>query len=564
MEESIKDAVSTLDKEVFDSFKRRDKKWTKQLNDPEAAISPPTATTSSVPPTSAPGFPSANHPRTSTTSRIINRATDGEFCATTPNGPDFDTIFFILPFSREQLGSTQGLSISPSTPPTNRIEVREHHGLLYQQIQKGDDTYKIQLVVPKTLIQQTVTVVGVIGGSVILPCSSKEPQPRVEDITVNWKHLDSLSVYDIIKGKGSVEEQHPKYKNRAESVAKQYQKGDFSLKLKNLQYNDTGNYQCYITAESEVETVELLIEGLYYCVTTDSPPKYSDGTRLHITDPTLNLDSKNYTVGNHTVVKCIEKDQSHLLIILISAVFNGVLIIVIIGLVKVFVLGSKRTRDDLKRSQDPHLQQPQVLDLEQPQILSQVQQQTTNTVEEPLDLIPLSLDERIYVKMRNDRETSRLYYCVTTDAPPKYSNGTDYTSLNLKPHMFINNVTIDDSGPYYCVTTDLPTQNTVMAPDYTTLQQTTNTVEEPLDLIRLSLDERIYVKMRNDRELRGRLHAYDQHLNMILGDVEETVTTVEIDEETYEEIYKSTKRNIPMLFVRGDGVVLVAPPLRVG
>ncbi|XP_057560600.1 U6 snRNA-associated Sm-like protein LSm3 [Hippopotamus amphibius kiboko] len=95
-------------------------------------------------------------------------------------------------------------------------------------------------------------------------------------------------------------------------------------------------------------------------------------------------------------------------------------------------------------------------------------------------------------------------------------------------------------------------------------QQTTNTAEEPLDLIRLSLDERIYVKMRNDRELRGRLHAYDQHLNMILGDVEETVTTIEIDEETYEEIYKSTKRNIPMLFVRGDGVVLVAPPLRVG
>ena len=29
-------------------------------------------------------------------------------------------------------------------------------------------------------------------------------------------------------------------------------------------------------------------------------------------------------------------------------------------------------------------------------------------------------------------------------------------------------------------------------------------VEEPLDLIRLSLDERIYVKMRNERELRGR------------------------------------------------------------
>jgi hypothetical protein len=32
--------------------------------------------------------------------------------------------------------------------------------------------------------------------------------------------------------------------------------------------------------------------------------------------------------------------------------------------------------------------------------------------------------------------------------------------------------------------------------------------------------------------------AYDQHLNMVLGDVEETITTVEVDDETYEEIIK--------------------------
>ncbi|KAI1303117.1 U6 snRNA-associated Sm-like protein LSm3 [Halotydeus destructor] len=88
------------------------------------------------------------------------------------------------------------------------------------------------------------------------------------------------------------------------------------------------------------------------------------------------------------------------------------------------------------------------------------------------------------------------------------------------------------------------------------------TVEEPLDLIRLSLDERIYVKLRNGRELKGRLHAYDQHLNMVLGDVEETVTTIEIDDETYEEQYKTAKRKVAMLFVRGDGVILISPPLR--
>ncbi|XP_048437153.1 sm-like protein LSM3A [Pyrus x bretschneideri] len=107
-------------------------------------------------------------------------------------------------------------------------------------------------------------------------------------------------------------------------------------------------------------------------------------------------------------------------------------------------------------------------------------------------------------------------------------------------------------------------------------------VKEPLDLIRLSLDERIYVKLRSDRELRGKLiccfdttmimemtmvlvvtfAAYDQHLNMILGDVEEIVTSVEIDDETYEEIVRTTKRMVPFLFVRGDGVILVSPPLR--
>ena len=50
----------------------------------------------------------------------------------------------------------------------------------------------------------------------------------------------------------------------------------------------------------------------------------------------------------------------------------------------------------------------------------------------------------------------------------------------------------------------------------------------------------------------------------VLGDVEETITTVEIDEDTYEELFKSTKRSIQMLFVRGDGVILVSPPTRPG
>jgi U6 snRNA-associated Sm-like protein LSm3 len=43
---------------------------------------------------------------------------------------------------------------------------------------------------------------------------------------------------------------------------------------------------------------------------------------------------------------------------------------------------------------------------------------------------------------------------------------------------------------------------------------------------------------------RGALQAYDQHLNMVLGEVEETVTKNEIDAETDEEIIKVTSPRV--------------------
>ena len=44
------------------------------------------------------------------------------------------------------------------------------------------------------------------------------------------------------------------------------------------------------------------------------------------------------------------------------------------------------------------------------------------------------------------------------------------------------------------------------------------------------------MKMRNNREFQGRLHVYDQDVNIMLRDVEETVITREIDEETYKDM----------------------------
>ncbi|KAL2753004.1 hypothetical protein ACRALDRAFT_1065957 [Sodiomyces alcalophilus JCM 7366] len=83
-------------------------------------------------------------------------------------------------------------------------------------------------------------------------------------------------------------------------------------------------------------------------------------------------------------------------------------------------------------------------------------------------------------------------------------------------------------------------------------------VSEPLDLVRLLLDEVVFVKLRGDRELKGRLHAYDSHCNLVLGEVEETIYVVDDEEDESEEV-KTVSRKSEMLFVRGDSVVLISP-----
>jgi len=89
-------------------------------------------------------------------------------------------------------------------------------------------------------------------------------------------------------------------------------------------------------------------------------------------------------------------------------------------------------------------------------------------------------------------------------------------------------------------------------------------IQEPFDLIRLSLNERVFVKLRGDRELTGVLHAYDGHMNLIMSGVEETILVVDpIDGASDAHGTVSyAKRKMDMLFVRGDGVILVSPPSR--
>ncbi len=95
-----------------------------------------------------------------------------------------------------------------------------------------------------------------------MPCSSIGNGLKNEDITVYWRHNSSRNVYDIIEGKGSVEKQDTVYKNRAESFPNEYMKGNFSLKLHNLQYNDAGKYVCYITKTHQNPSTQLSVKGM--------------------------------------------------------------------------------------------------------------------------------------------------------------------------------------------------------------------------------------------------------------------------------------------------------------
>ncbi|ODV89115.1 hypothetical protein CANCADRAFT_32469, partial [Tortispora caseinolytica NRRL Y-17796] len=67
----------------------------------------------------------------------------------------------------------------------------------------------------------------------------------------------------------------------------------------------------------------------------------------------------------------------------------------------------------------------------------------------------------------------------------------------------------------------------------------------------MSLDEMVFIKMRGDRELKGRLHAFDSHCNIILGQVQEMIYS--------DPDIPPTVKISPMLYVRGDAIVLVSP-----
>jgi small nuclear ribonucleoprotein len=64
-----------------------------------------------------------------------------------------------------------------------------------------------------------------------------------------------------------------------------------------------------------------------------------------------------------------------------------------------------------------------------------------------------------------------------------------------------------------------------------------------------SLNKMVLVRLRGGRSLRGKLHGFDQHMNLVLEDAEDISNS------------ESTEK-LGVIVVRGDNVIIISPPPR--
>jgi len=121
---------------------------------------------------------------------------------------------------------------------------------------------KLLLLSPVSL-QDSVSVEGVVRGSVILPCSYQERKLNTEEINVFWRYKQKIKVYDIEKGKAFTQKQDPMFNGRIEGFPSEYTDGNFSLKLSDLRLTDEGQFSCAIPDVIWKYELTLLVRGMW-------------------------------------------------------------------------------------------------------------------------------------------------------------------------------------------------------------------------------------------------------------------------------------------------------------
>jgi small nuclear ribonucleoprotein len=73
--------------------------------------------------------------------------------------------------------------------------------------------------------------------------------------------------------------------------------------------------------------------------------------------------------------------------------------------------------------------------------------------------------------------------------------------------------------------------------------------EMTTEILEESLGKTVLVRLRGGKSLRGRLKGFDQHLNLVLEETEDTTNTENV-------------KKLGVIIVRGDNVILISPPPR--
>ena len=73
--------------------------------------------------------------------------------------------------------------------------------------------------------------------------------------------------------------------------------------------------------------------------------------------------------------------------------------------------------------------------------------------------------------------------------------------------------------------------------------------EMTTEILEQNIGKIVLVKLKGGKGLRGRLKGFDQHLNLVLEETDDTTNP-------------ESTRKLGLIIVRGDNVVLISPPPR--